>query len=459
MGMVIEGGVLKKYNDDPGITALIVPPAVLEIAPCAFCGSALRHVIVSEGVKEIGRMAFCDCTELLSVTLPKSLRYMGYRTFGGCENLKNVKLPASGFNFADGCFCGCTSLETVTLPADLGSVPEMTFAECTSLKEIQIPDSVRCIGTRAFRGCTSLFSVTIPDNVREIDSFAFEGCNMLTVIDMPDDIKLKYGCFRGTSWIGSEVDFCIYNGNLLQYNGCEQHVVIPDCVKTVSAYAFQSADTVETIEMPDSIEDIEMYAFAECAHLKKVWLSENLGTVSKGAFSGCTELESIDLSGVVYIEPEAFRDCISLRDVTMPDDPELCMIEAADDAFSGTPFELKEEGFVIVDGYLVKYTGKAADVEVPEGVKAICPWAFVYSNVESVVLPEGVTVIGANAFSECRFLDTIIIPETVRCIGRYAFVHTQIYPDMMPENLLCSPDVFRGDKDYNCFNGGYEPFI
>ncbi len=55
--------------------------------------------------------------------------------------------------------------------------------------------------------------------------------------------------------------------------------------------------------------------------------------------------------------------------------------------------------FVIENGVLKEYKGQGGDVVIPEGVTSIGAWAFKYcSSLASVVIPEGVTSIGDEAF-------------------------------------------------------------
>ena len=71
-------------------------------------------------------------------------------------------------------------------------------------------------------------------------------------------------------------------------------------------------------------------------------------------------------------------------------------------------------------------------ITIPEGVKRIGnygskerrPYQGVFANcinLKSVTLPEGLTVISAQAFSGCESLPEITIPSSVRVIGHLAF--------------------------------------
>ena len=81
-------------------------------------------------------------------------------------------------------------------------------------------------------------------------------------------------------------------------------------------------------------------------------------------------------------------------------------------------------GFHIIRGALIKYIEKpgVTDVVIPQGVTHIGEEAFKgCTNLTSVTIPEGVTDIGAQAFMDCKNLTSITIPEGVTSIGEEAF--------------------------------------
>ena len=68
------------------------------------------------------------------------------------------------------------------------------------------------------------------------------------------------------------------------------------------------------------------------------------------------------------------------------------------------------------------------------------------NNVESFVIPEGVTIIGEHAFENCSLLSDITIPDTVPQIEKCAFFNCCSLTDIIiPDSVtsICS-EAFYG---------------
>lgn len=88
------------------------------------------HAVIPEGTTEIKEMAFQDCTTLVSVEIPSSVRGIHYGAFYGCTGLTSVIIPEGVEEIYDCAFKGCTSLTSVTLPKSIKQVSFDAFDGC-----------------------------------------------------------------------------------------------------------------------------------------------------------------------------------------------------------------------------------------------------------------------------------------------------------------------------------------
>ena len=123
-------------------------------------------------VTALGPLCFKGCTDLVSVTLPSSVKKLGNLCFYNCTSLESITIPNSVTRMGLRCFSGCTSLEKITLSSALKRLEKETFYNCTSMESITIPDAVTMLGDGCFQGCTGLASVSLGKAVTTWASFA-----------------------------------------------------------------------------------------------------------------------------------------------------------------------------------------------------------------------------------------------------------------------------------------------
>ncbi|MDR0628754.1 MAG: leucine-rich repeat domain-containing protein [Treponema sp.] len=88
-------------------------------------------------------------------------------------------------------------------------------------------------------------------------------------------------------------------------------------------------------------------------------------------------------------------------------------MQEAMDSFTNDPF-------IIEGNLLVKYAGVEDVSVIPEGITVIGKDAFYGIKLHSIVIPEGVTAIGEYAFAHTKLAE-VHIPATVTAIGEGAF--------------------------------------
>ena len=141
-------------------------------------------------------MAFHQCKNLSSITLPQSLEAIKKCAFGFCEKLKTIDIPNGIKRIEKSTFYTCQELENVHLPEGLEEIEESAFEACKKL-DIYLPSTIKTIGKRAFglgKYNTAIKTVYIPksqnDRIRKlINSSKLSISDQLPTIKEYDDTQ------------------------------------------------------------------------------------------------------------------------------------------------------------------------------------------------------------------------------------------------------------------------------
>ena len=112
---------------------------------------------------------------------------------------------------------------------------------------------------------------------------------------------------------------------------------------------------------------------------------------------------------------------------------------------------------------LTKYNGNDKEVVVPseiEGKAIVKIEGTFYSNnsIEEVILPEGITIIGEQAFYGCANLKSVILPKSTKIIDNYAFAYCGIKEIVLPANThYINEGAFLGCSNLTAIESHAEP--
>ena len=107
--------------------------------------------------------------------------------------------------------------------------------------------------------------------------------------------------------------------------------------------------------------------------------------------------------------------------------------------------------FIIENGILTQYVGAGGDVVIPDGVTQIGAKVFYGNNkITSITVCDGVEHIGESAFGHCRKVEAISLPNTVKTVEKGAFYYCDRLDELqIPENARIGKAM---DIVKNCFN-------
>lgn len=354
---------------------------------------SITQVNLPDGLTRIGKSAFLQ-TAITNITIPNTVTSIGQNAFWNCNTIK-TEIPASVTELGETAFFGTFNVTvSKSNPAYCCENNIIYNKDKTELIQasqhisgaVIIPETVQTIGAYAFYGCTDLTrDLAIPDSVKTIDNAAFYGTG-ITALTLGKEVQTI-----GESAFAACTDL---TGDL----------VIPDSVTTIGESAFSRKDPKNTNK------------------ISSIQFGKNVKTVGDCAFLGCTNVTSLRLNeGLQEIGRYAFKDLTELTGgLFIP----ATVTKIGDGAFHGCT---KLKGCLTIGGALPQIDGKLLDRVIGEEVT---------KRFTSVVLREGVTAIGDDAFDNCTSLAEVTIPSTVTQIGDSAFVSTNISALDLPKGLL-----------------------
>ncbi|MCH5180181.1 MAG: leucine-rich repeat domain-containing protein [Erysipelotrichales bacterium] len=284
----------------------------------------LVTVSIPDSVKSIGSWAFSGCDSLASIVIPSSVTSIGYLAFYHCNSLtiycEAENEPAywnNEWNYLvhnnDNTYdyvptywginennCGIKDGVYYVVEYGEGIVTGYTF---NSLERVEVLNKITLNGrsynvtnivSRAFYNCSFLTSITIQISVTSIRDETFYGCSSLISLTIPSSVtKIGECAFENCSSLTS--------------------IVIPKSVTSIGYGAFSGCSSLTTITIPDGVTSIGDGTFFRCTSLTSIIIPSSVTSIGYRAFCDCSSLTSIIIpSSVTSIRELAFEGCNSL---------------------------------------------------------------------------------------------------------------------------------------------------
>lgn len=452
--LVIAEGVTEigeyAFSEWSQIEELTLPSSLIKIGRDAFerCGK-IKQIHFSEGLQVIGSYAFGSCP-VGELDLPNTMTKIGGGAFSGFDRLVELNLPDSIVSIGTRAFYKCSSLRSVKLPAHLKVISELMFGYCESMEHVQMPQDLEEIERYAFSDCSNLKSVSLPDSTKKVAEDAFESeefdegglhyfiTNYITnVNDCTVSAKEWDGELDIPSSISHEGRTFVVNS--LDFSGCKglKSVRIPDTFSTISDGAFAGCQKLRSIEIPSSVTTIGAEAFKGCEALKSIELPDAVTEIAESLFEGCWRLRKVRFgSNVTVIGESAFKNCEFLQHLPLPDSVRRIKRSAFEDCKNlvdlGQPSSLEFVGLYALDNTAMK--------RMPDGPiyigNALCGYSGNMPDHACLEVREGTTIVAEAALRERGHLESVIFPESLKFIGYEAFNDCKILKNIhFPKSL------------------------
>ena len=395
----------------------------------------IRKVVVNEGITSVGSIALAYLEKMESISLPASLRELGSHALANNFGLKQI-----------------------VLPENLETLDEMALFQCSGLSSLHIPAGVKSIGESAIDGCrldsitvdeantafcaedgvlytkdkkellaitSNRTELTIPDSVTRVGSaLFFDGQNIVSVtIGAQCDWGMNLSLCNSLEQItvvDSNPYLCAKDNVLFSKDGTELIVypsarpgtsyTVPAGTKKIGAQAFGDCQNLTSIVLPDGLTEIDFSGIG-CAYLAEITIPASVTTISQESvgFHNGTKLQNLVIRGAAGSAAESYAKENGFTFVEIGATSGKCG--------ENLTWSVDAEGTLTISGTgaMWDYTSVSED----GNWRTTAPW-YVLSPVK-LVLNEGISYIGCEAFRGCGFAGSLTIPKSVTRLGREAF--------------------------------------
>ncbi len=513
------------FAGNRSITGLRAAAKLTEIGEGAFFGcSALSDLALPDGLQRIGKRAFEKCISLEQ--LYTSAPHIETAAFAFCTALKIAHIPLV-HTLESRLFEGCNTLKRV-ICTNATIVGEKSFCGCSNLEEFAF-HNIQKIGSYAFEGCDNLRQITFKDNIVlspyafrdcgrleelhlkgetplvSLREYALSGCTALRLItfgqtyqlnhykdlfsdSIPETVRLLFHSALSCFAIEQETRLCAYQGT-------GRILKIPNGIRQIASEVFRNITMLREIDIPESVEYIGARAFHGTEWIKHqqqlspfvtvnhmlldgsgcigdITVPEHIRLICGWAFANGMEIKSIRfLSNQIRVEEYAFRNCIFLQRLILPDGSTVRFSGIEDRQKTLPPIAMQAATDSIhcfktdADGVLVECTGNISHLLLARGITAVGESAFQDGNLltqiefsdtvrrieprafagckwlREVTSAQNIEYIGASAFSGCGSLQHIELSEKLKALGARAFENCVSLEEIyIPEGVEEIPD-------------------
>ena len=344
------------------------------------------------------------------------------------------------------------TIEAVVIEPGITSICKYAFEGCSNLKNATISESVASIGEDAFLGCSNLKKIVIPENVTSIDEGTFEECSSLEEITIPKSVtsigkRAFYGCKVTTDvYFGGSTEEWITLGE--HRPGAEY--VHYSCVSANNHWEGEIHKDASCSEAGGT------YAACSCGYEKLIaetapalghnWGANHICTVCELLEDGpCGDYVTytVDKNGVLTVSGNgSMKDCEYLNN-----GGDIHIIRGWDGIRDEIKKVIVEEGVTSIGWNAFRLLPNLESVEIADSVSYIGDWAFAYNdNLKDISFGSGLQSTGIEVFSGCDSIERVVLPNADVDYGSHFFVHCDgIKEIVFPEKLTAiGGSMFEG---------------
>ena len=419
---------------------------------------AIKSILFSEQLTEIGTYAFSNCQTIESIQFPEGLLTIGNDAFSNCNSLNTVTIPSTVTGLSASVFANTPFINN--LPVENGVVYlgttalyykgeikdfDLVIREGTTeigesflssyrsyayyLKSVQLPSTLKRIGGWAFSSASQLTSITLPEGLEEIADRAFSGCTGIESLQLPSTLKV----------IGDRA-----------FEQMEKltTIVLPDALESIGGAAFDGCKLGGEITIPAGVKYLGDNAIGN-----STWSGNNIWQIRYNAVnaehdtaSSIFDAERVIIGAGVQKIPDHAFESSSFKKITFEERTDDAELVIGDGSFSYTKIteirlpkgKIEIGGAAFYGSQLASFSTLGVVTKINDFVSAgyngfgvgSVEGAFEMTQLTEFIVPDGLTYVGDHAFYNCKTLITAHLGNSVKHIGNDAFNNCKALTDL-----------------------------
>ena len=181
----------KAFEDCTSLSAVSLSRKLKSIAANAFMDcSNLSIITLPDSLTVIKGQAFLNCTALKHINIPKNITHLGRSSFQN-SGIETIDFE-DGIEVIGECAFLCTNIKTVTLPKSVRKIEYAAFGSCAQLESVVLNEGIITLESRAFGGKSKLTEIIIPSSVIDMDETFCDYNNSLKTVKFEGDAPENY---------------------------------------------------------------------------------------------------------------------------------------------------------------------------------------------------------------------------------------------------------------------------
>lgn len=282
------------FNKSTDITSLVIPSTIRKD------GKSYAVVDYESGNNQNGYYNSYRQEKLVSISLPKTIRYIGNYAFSYFPNMQYLEIPENVTTMGNYIFEGSDNLKTLKINAV--APPMVGSFSGTSQRKVYVPDGSlhayrlaspwsNCVLVGGEGTSVSIDHVAAGELGHVIldEATYLQEVNKLTVVSgnlNNDDWKTLKSMTNLVELDISGIAVTSIPSSAFSNKWGLEKIVLPKKLETIGNSAF-SGTGIKEIELPESLTTLDSHAFQNCTSLVSIKIPDKITKISYGTFLFC----------------------------------------------------------------------------------------------------------------------------------------------------------------------------